>query len=153
MSIYGKGIGLNLDMGKAKTAAIAVLVVIFVVLAAFAVSSIFAQPPLAISYSSNPWIQDEQSSILLSAKFVNTTGKDVKLSVLSVKPRSGSSLLIFPKLAAVSETLAPNDSRTLTFNIRNAQPSEKLSPGKYTLDLKLSMDGKEFLQETVLEVQ
>jgi len=153
MSIYGKGIGLNLDMGKAKTGLIAVLVVIFLILAAFAVSSIFTQPPLTVSYSANPWIQDEQSSILLSAKIANTSGKDVKLSVLSVKPRSGSSLIIFPQMAAVSETLAPNDSRTLTFNIRNAQPSEKLSPGKYTLDLRLLMDGKEFTQETVLEVQ
>lgn len=155
MSIYGKspGEGLGIDLGIVKTVAIAVLVVLFAVLAALSLASLFSQPPLSISYSSNPWVFSEQSSVILTAKIVNTTGKDVKLSVLSVKPRSQGSLLIFPQLSSLSETLAPNDSRTLYFNIRNANPSEKLSAGKYTIDLKLSMDGKEFTQETVLEVQ
>jgi hypothetical protein len=153
MSIYNKGFNFKFSIGKAKEAAIVILVILFVVLAVYAVSNAFAQSPLEIRFEQNPWIQSEKESIILFVKAANITGIDAKEAILEVKPKAENSLIIFPQTARLSETLAPNDSRVLTFNIRKALPSEALKPGKYTLELKVSFDGKEFNSETVLEVK
>ena len=153
MGIYNKGFSFKFSIGKAKEASIIVLTALFVILAVFAVFNAFAQSPLEIRFEQNPWIQAEKESIILFVKIANTTGVDVQKAVLEVKPKAENSLIIFPQAVKLSETLAPNDSRILTFNIRKAFPSEKLKPGNYTLELRVSFDGKEFASETVLEVK
>ena len=153
MSIYNKGFGFKFGIGKAKAVIVAGLVVLFVVFAVYTLFNLFSQSPLEVRFEKNPWKQSELQSNLLSVKVANTTGKDVKLTLIEVKPRAGNSLIVLPFSAKISETLAPNDSRTISFDIRNAFPQQVLPAGKYTIDLKVSFDGKEFTKETVLEIE
>jgi len=132
---------------------IAGLVLLFIIFALYALYNAFMQNPLEIRFEQNPWKQTALHSNVLFVKVANITGKDVKLTVLELKPRAWNSLIILPQSAKISETLAPNDSRTLAFDIRKALPAQSLPAGKYTIDLKVSFDGKEYTAETVLEVE
>ncbi|MDO8647589.1 MAG: hypothetical protein Q7R70_04185 [Candidatus Diapherotrites archaeon] len=153
MSIYNKGFDFNFSLGRAKTIIIAGLVVLFAVFALYTLYNLFTQSPLEVRFEQNPWKQGELQSNLLFVKVANITGKNVKLAVLEVRPRAFNSIIILPHNARISETLAPNDSRILAFDIRKAFPQQALPPGKYTIDLTVSFDGKEYVSETVLEVE
>lgn len=153
MSIYSRGFDFKFGIGKAKEALIVVLIVAFVVFALFTLYNLFSQTPLEARFEQNPWKQDEKQSVLLFVKVSNTAGADVSNAVLKIQPKAQSQLVIFPQEAVISETLAPNDSRILTFNIRNAVPSRRLAAGKYTIALTINLGGKEFTSQTILEVQ
>jgi len=153
MSIYSKGFDFKFGIGKAKSFVIAGIVLLFIIFVIFTLYNLFSQAPLEARFEQNPWKQVEKNSDFLFVKVANTTGSDASNAVLKVEPKARGELIVFPKETVLSETLAPNDSRELAFNIRNAQLSQKLPAGKYTISVTLSISGRQFQTQAILEVQ
>ena len=153
MSIYSKGFGFKFGIGRAKSFVIAGIVLLFIIFVAFTFYNLFLQAPLEARFEQNPWKQVEKNSDFLFVKVANITGSGASNAVLRVEPKAKGELIVFPKEIVLSETLAPNDSRELAFNIRSSLPFQKLPAGKYTISLTLSISGRQFQTHTILEVQ
>jgi len=133
---------------------IAVAGIFLIIIAFVALQYLFQPKPIVAVFSPNPLDMAQEQSTLLTVDVFNTTETTVSNAMLKISPIAGEMFVVTPETKIIS-TFESGGRRQFVFQIRpfnRDNPSAGIPAGDYKINVVLSLNGKQFMKEVILQV-
>ena len=129
--------------------------IILLIIAFFALQMAFQPKPIIAVLSPNPLDLITESTTAFTVDVFNTTDSTASNAILKISPIASEMFVITPETKTIS-TFESGGRRQFIFQIRpfnKNNPAAGVPAGDYKINIVLAIDGKEFIEEVVLQVK